>query len=266
MIRPPSELEGRPVARFFRQTIDRVVRRVMSVFPTRSIEEWEKAHEAKVIEAVEAIAPHVPVDGLFLDIGCNIGSFSRHLRERKPNARGVLFEPVPEYWRMCSERFEDDEKIEVLNFGLGNETKETVIYKAAFNPGGNSVVPEIMLDRGPNSVIGANPEIHEEIVALRNATEWLDESGLRGIDVIKMDTEGYDWAVMEGLLPWLKRTGERPVLFIEVFTEKWHPLAHKQAAAFEAFYELGYGRVNIEELVSGICGDALLIPDASARV
>lgn len=260
MIRPPSELDGRPIARFFRRTIDRVVRRLVSVRPMRSIEDWEKRHEGKVREAVASILPHLPGDGFFLDIGCNIGSFSRHVRAARPEARGILFEPVPEYFRICEERFAEDEKIEVLNFGLGNENKETVIYKAAFNYGGNSVVPEIMLDRGPNSVIRADSKIDEELIRLRNVTSWLDERGIEDVDVIKMDTEGYDWAVMEGLHPWLVRTGKRPVLFIEVFTEKWHPLADRQRAAFESFYELGYGRVDIEELVSGICGDALLVP------
>ena len=72
-----------------RKFADKVIRRIISVVPTRSLEGWEKRHEKKVIESVEKLVPHVPADGFFLDIGCNIGSFSRHLRARRPNARGT---------------------------------------------------------------------------------------------------------------------------------------------------------------------------------
>lgn len=243
-----------------RKFADKVIRRIISVVPTRSLEGWEKRHEKKVIESVEKLVPHVPEEGFFLDIGCNIGSFSRHLRARRPKARGILFEPVQEYAAIAKDRFADDGGIEVLNIGLGNENADKTIYKPNFNYGGNSLVTEIMFDQRPNAAVPQGTQFEEETVTIRHVSDWLDERGIVEVDVVKMDTEGYDWAVMEGLLPWLQRTGQRPVLFIEVFTAEWHPLADRQAAAFESFYELGYGRVDIESLISGICGDALLIP------
>lgn len=246
-----------------RRLADRILRRIVSVVPTRSVEAWEKRHEKKVKESVERILPHLPEDGVFLDIGCNIGSFTKNLRPHRPRARGFLFEPVKEYADMAAKRFADDDGIEVLPMGLGNETAKKTIYKPAHNYGGNSIVEEIMLDRGPKAVLRDDAVIHEETVQITDAREWIEASGLEHIDVIKSDTEGYDWAVLESLHGWVVASGQRPTIFVEVFTAKWHPFADRQQAALDAFFALGYGYVELESVISGICGDILLVHEGN---
>ena len=248
-----------------RRLAERVYRRLRSGAPTISLQEWEKKHEPLVAAAVERILPHLPEGGFFLDIGANVGAFSRLLRERRPDVRGILFEPVAEYHAICAERFADDDKLEVVNIALGDENAERTIFKAPHNYGANSLVEEIMYDRRPEAFVRPDTVIEKETITLRRVEDFLSERGITHIDVVKSDTEGYDYAVLDGIRPWVKRTGCRPVFLAEVLQEDFHPLVHKQRAALEAFFELGYGRVDVDKELSWLVGDVLLLPQDQAK-
>lgn len=244
-----------------RWLFEKLLRRFRSGVPTRTLDEWEKRHEPKVREAVDRILPHLPEGGVFLDIGANIGSFAKLLRAERPDVRGFLFEPVAKYAGVCRERFADDDMIEVVQCALGDEDTERTIYKAAHNYGANSLVTEIMFDRRPNSTVRPDTVIEEEVIQLRSVTSWLDERGLGHVDVIKSDTEGYDYAVLNGLRPWIARTGCHPALHVEVLDEEYHPLVEEQRAALEAYVGLGYGAVDLKKELNWIVGDVLLLPN-----
>lgn len=197
---------------------------------------------------------------MFLDIGANVGAFSRVLRQRRPDVRGILFEPVVKYAEICRERFADDDQIEVVNIALGDENGERTIFMAPHNYGANSLVKEIMHDRRPEAFVRPDTVIEEETITLRRAADFLAERGIEHLDVIKSDTEGYDYAVLDGLRPWLVRTGCRPAILAEVLQEDFHPLVEKQRAALEEIFKLGYGRVDVDEELNWLVGDVLLIP------
>ncbi|MEM1448167.1 MAG: FkbM family methyltransferase [Planctomycetota bacterium] len=245
---------------------EKVIRRLSSHVPTRSLEEWEKRHEPRVRMAVERILPHLPEGGLFLDIGANVGSFARMVRDERPDVRGILFEPVAEYRAVCEERFADDDHIEVVPVAIGDEDATRTIYKAAHNPGANSLVTEIMFDRSPTSFVRPETVIEEEEITLRNASNWLRERGIEHVDVVKSDTEGYDYAVLDGLRPWIVETGCRPVLNAEVLQEAYHPLVERQRDALKAYVELGYGEVDLAEELDWMVGDVLLVPGQASAV
>ncbi len=239
---------------------ERIFRRVRTTAPTRSLEEWEASHEPLVRKAVARVEPHLPEGGLFLDIGANVGMFARYMREARPDVRGILFEPVKEYFDICSARFADDAKIEVVHAALGDENARKTIYKAAHNYGANSLVHEIMHDRRPEAFVRPDTVIEEETIQLRRVADWLEERGIAHVDVVKSDTEGYDYAVLDGLRPWIETTGCFPVVLAEVLKEDYHPLVERQRAALEAFFALGYGRVEVDAELDWMVGDVLLLP------
>ncbi|QDV07151.1 2-O-methyltransferase NoeI [Planctomycetes bacterium Poly30] len=248
-----------------RRLAEKVLRRMRSGVPTRSLEEWESKHEPLVVAAVERILPHLPEGGLFLDIGANVGAFSRVLRELRPDARGILFEPVAKYAAICRERFADDDHIEVVNIALGDENGQRTIFKAPHNYGANSLVQEIMHDRRPEAFVRPDTVIEEETITLRRVADFLTERGIEHVDVVKSDTEGYDYAVLDGLRPWIERTGCFPVVLAEVLQEDFHPLVEKQRAALEAMFQLGYGRVDVGEELNWLVGDVLLLPPGGTQ-
>jgi len=239
---------------------DKVRRRFAPEVPTRSLSEWEARHEETVRTSVEAVLPYLPEEGMFLDIGANIGIFTRLLREARPSATGILFEPVARYAEICRERFSGDDAIEVVHAAMGDEDAVRTIYKAAHNYGANSLMTEIMFDRRPNSAVRPDTVIEEEEIQLVHGSRWLLGRGIEHVDMIKTDTEGYDYAVLDGLREWLVKTGCRPVLHVELLAEDYHPLADRQRQALDAYVPLGYQAVDLERDLSGTVGDVLLIP------
>lgn len=228
---------------------------------TRSLKQWERWHDPIVRKDVERVIAHLPEDGIFLDIGANVGLFAKHLHEARPRARGILFEPVRAYYERCVERFEGESGIRVVHAALGDEDRTATIFKAAHNPGANSLMEDIMFDRRPNSMVSADTVIEPEEVTLRHAGRWLDAEGVAHVDFIKSDTEGYDFAVLRGLVPWLERTGCRPVILVELLEESYHPRSEEQRAALAELTRLGYEEADLSAL-GGTVGDALLLPRA----
>jgi FkbM family methyltransferase len=208
------------------------------------------------------VVPHVPEEGIFLDIGANVGLFALHLTEARQRARGILFEPVHAYHARCAQRFAGNPRIRVVHAALGDEDRTATIYKAAHNPGANSLMEDIMFDRRPNSMVSEHTRIESEEVTLHHASRWLEREGIAHLDFIKSDTEGYDFAVLRGLVPWLERTGCRPVILVELLQESYHPRSAEQRAALAELVRLGYSEVDLAQL-GGTVGDALLLPRAA---
>lgn len=226
---------------------------------TRSLAEWERWHEPVVKEAVARVAPHLPAGGTFLDIGANVGLFAKHLLEARPGAKGVLFEPVAAYAARCRERFHANPNVRVVQAALGDEERDATIYKAAHNPGANSLMEDIMFDRRPNAKVSTDTVIEAEPVRLHHASRWLEAQGITHVDLVKSDTEGYDFAVLRGLVPWLERTGCRPAIFVELLREEYHPRSAEQRAALAELVRLGYEEVDLGALDATVA-DALILP------
>jgi len=231
---------------------------------TRSLEAWERWHDPVVKRSVEEVLSFVPEDGLFLDIGANVGLFSKHLHAARPRARGILFEPVTVYFERCRDRFKDAPGMRVEHLAIGDEDHTATIYKAAHNPGGNSLVDELMFDRRPNARVAPDMVVETEEVTVRHIGRWLEAEGIDHVDFIKSDTEGYDYAVLRGLLPWLERTGCRPVLLCELMLDSYHTRRVEQREALEALFRLGYAEVDPAKL-DDVVVDVLLVPRDRAR-
>lgn len=231
---------------------------------TRSLAEWERWHDPVVRRSVERVLPHLPDGGTFLDIGANVGLFAKHLHEARPRATGILFEPVRAYYARCVERFQGVPGLRIVHAALGDEDRTATIYKAAHNPGANSLMEDIMFDRRPNSMVSEDTVIESEEVTLHHAGRWLDAAGITHVDFVKSDTEGYDFAVLRGLIPWMERTGCRPAILVELLDESYHPRAADQRAALDELVRLGYAPVDLAAL-GGQVGDALLLPRDAAH-
>ncbi len=262
---PPEPIDSSALAKATQSTMLRVlVHRLRVVlgrlgWRTRSLEEWERWHDPIVRRDVQRVVPYLPEEGSFLDIGANVGLFAKHLTDARPRARGILFEPVRAYHARCAARFRGNPHVRVVHAALGDEDRSATIYKAAHNPGANSLMEDIMFDRRPNSMVSKDTVIEPEEVTLHHASRWLEREGITHVDFIKSDTEGYDFAVLRGLVPWLERTGCRPVILVELLQENYHPRSAEQRAALAELVALGYAEVDLTQL-GGTVGDALLLP------
>ncbi|WP_103071076.1 MupA/Atu3671 family FMN-dependent luciferase-like monooxygenase [Aquimarina sediminis] len=71
----------------------------------------------------------IPENGLVLDIGANIGTFSIDVNQRQPNATIIAFEPIPQIFSALKKNFEHRQiKGRVMNYGVSNKKERATFY------------------------------------------------------------------------------------------------------------------------------------------
>jgi FkbM family methyltransferase len=132
------------------------------------------------------------------DVGANIGDYSSTASAAFPQAEIYAFEPVRQTLDILTRRVTNLPNVKVLNYGL-SDRDQTVTF---------SVQPDNL---GSSTQYGAvsrllNPDAAHvtEQVNLKKAGAAATALGVRQIDLLKIDTEGNDWFVLNGFLDWLE--------------------------------------------------------------
>ena len=71
----------------------------------------------------------VPENGVVLDLGANIGTFSIDVSQRQPSAAIIAFEPIPQIFSALKKNFEHRQiKGRILNCGVSNKKEKATFY------------------------------------------------------------------------------------------------------------------------------------------
>lgn len=135
-------------------------------------------------------------DGIFLDIGANIGWHTKVLQEH--GYRTISFEPEPSNFELLLKNCEKNDCL-LYELALGDESRISYIKKNPTNYGDSYIS-----DDGDNKV---------EIVKL---DDIIDKSIIKNINVIKIDVQGYEAAVLKGGHEFLKKLQDGTTIIIEV--------------------------------------------------
>ena len=212
------------------------------------LRKWEAKHRQTIAADLEPIWPHLAEDLVFVDVGANIGLFSEAILKGRPKAKGYLFEPVKDMHTHCAKRFAGDSRITLENFALGQESGQATIFKARYNPGGNSLVEELMYDKRDVSEVVENPDHESEEIRIEVFDDYAKSKGLEFVHFIKTDTEGFDYRVLQGMLNFLRACEPKPLILSELMSEEYHPFWDDQAEVLRQLYEMGYGEVDMSNM------------------
>lgn len=130
------------------------------------------------------------------DIGANEGQTSLHFNEMFPQARIFSFEPSSQTFEKLKANVQGIPQITPIRTAVGT-TEGSVTFKNT----GSSVNSSILDYLNP---IGEDMVCNEEEVPLRTVPSICEEHKLAGIDLLKIDTQGYDLHVMKGAESLLK--------------------------------------------------------------
>ena len=168
-----------------------------------------------------ALLPILNDGGIFLDIGANIGDFSRVacLIFRQVEA----FEPIPELASKLKAELPKNVTVHVL--ALSEAHGSSTLYVPVQD--GRKITGLASLD----PIANRSPEMTEIAVEMRT----LDSFGFSGIDVIKIDVEGFEEFVLKGASETLRTN--RPALIVEI-EDRHHP--GKTVPVFEILWDLGF--------------------------
>ena len=219
--------------------------------PTR--EEWERRLQRIVAPTVAESLRWIPKQGgSFVEIGANIGLYAENVLRERPGTRAWLFEPVREHYESCRARVGSLPGVVVENLALGPEGGPSTIWKSKHNPGGNVVDKKIVDQR--KTFMHFRPEK----IRMAKFDDYAEQHGIRNVDFVKSDTDGYDARALKGMLGFLEACDPRPVILVELMNEGMHPDYPGQVEVLEALYGLDYARVDLTNMED--VQDVVLVP------
>ena len=170
----------------------------------------------------------LPADGVYLDVGANIGLFSLHLLDQCPGARVFAYEPMPEAFAALERNLSG--KAEVFAMGLGaapgeldfeyfpgitalsschGEASTALVNgmrEILFGSSVNRKITDILDKTGASQQVAVSPEFADQLFAtqkvrarIETLSQQIRQHQLSHIDLLKIDTEGAEKDVLAGL-------------------------------------------------------------------
>lgn len=175
-------------------------------------------------DAYDMLARGIPRDAAITvaDIGANAGDISQRIRVAFPNATVYAFEPLAGPFDKLQSRAADDPMIRPVRVALGDRTG-TIAFHEAANPVYSSVLPPAA--RTLDNSFGAARTVSTSEVPVRRLDEWSEAEGVDRFDLLKLDVQGYELAVLSGA----ERVVERATA---VYSEAHLAPAYDGAATF----------------------------------
>lgn len=210
-----------------------------------NIAEWEPLLENQAGGVIAMVLEHLPEGGTFIDVGANVGVVSKAAIAHR-HAKVIAFEPVGEYYERCCEVLGDDAVVEP--YALGDSVVPQSIWCDDRNLGWNTMVAE-RVEEGMRE-LQAPVLVFDSYAAAHRDT-------ITNIDVVKIDVEGYEYAVLAGMHRSIERF--HPVLIIELGWGTNHPQRGREVEEMEWLFAHGYERVDYD---FSRTQDVVLVPHA----
>lgn len=133
---------------------------------------------------------------VILDIGGNIGMATLYFKLLFPESSVFTFEPDPSTFRLLERNITENRltNTEAFNVAVSNREGEIPFYKARNEPGSPamSTRADRMQDR--------NRDADRISVKAVQLSAFLREHHIDSVDILKMDTEGSEWDVIEDMI------------------------------------------------------------------
>lgn len=129
-------------------------------------------------------------DGVLLDVGANAGHYARHLRRLAPRARILAFEPHPRSYAALTAALGDS--VETLQMALAETGGSVTLHDFAAEDGSTQA------SLSAEAVAFYSERIVSHTVESARLDDVLERHGIDRVALLKVDTEGYDLAVLRG--------------------------------------------------------------------
>lgn len=191
---------------------------------TPALDEWYERCAHAASHVIGDVLHHLPDGGVFVDVGANVGVVSAAAADE--GAEVYAFEPIPVYAAYVQRRLPD---VKVYPVALGVECETRTLWCDDVNLGWNTFTDEKLTPGMTQTKVKVLPlDMYPDIRP----------------DVVKIDTEGYEWAVIRGAHRMIET--HRPVIVVEVGWGTEHPHRAEVVEEMEWLFSIGYQRVPYE--------------------
>ncbi len=145
---------------------------------------------------------HYNID-VILDVGANIGQYATELRSIGYTGKIISFEPTKEAFKKLEKNAKSDKNWEVYNYCLGNYDGKTTI-NISKNSVSSSILNQLpqLTESAPDAAF-----INKEEISIKKLDTVFKELGIAGKNIyLKLDTQGYEKAILDGAKELLTQT------------------------------------------------------------
>lgn len=196
---------------------------------------WFEGRRATYERLAAAVAPYVDPQGVFYDVGGNIGFFTKVLAEQTAFTGTVhLFEPVPNLAKLCAMTLDGvPYTAHIHEFGLSNEDASIDIFVSGDgNLGWNTIVA----DKASSGMVRSQIQVRA-----------FNGAGITDVPTfIKIDVEGAEHRVFAGMVQSLASWPTKPAILCEIGWGIHHPQWAEELAAFGDLAAIGYQATDLE--------------------
>ena len=225
VIEPPNQspitiqatgLEGRH-GKFIVPTYDKLVGQAMVNYGEYSYLEFELFEDV--------IKPHFIVG----EVGANIGAHTVGLSKLVPNGKVIAFEPqlLCYTFLMANMALNNIQNVDVYQLGLGNKEETMIAPALIWNDSYAKNGMNLMHYAGVHLLPDTEESKLERVLVTRGDTLFTD-----GLDFLKVDVEGMEKKVLEGLTATIKKYN--PIIYVE------NDKLEKSTELIEYCWSLGY--------------------------
>ena len=146
-----------------------------------------------------------------LDVGANLGNHSLFWATHTQAEKIYAFEPYPQNHKILEKNIIEnklEDKIKPFPYAVGKELGKVVLHCIDENNLGTATFTDASTEG-------------EQTIEKTSVDVFVQQQNIRRIDFVKIDTEGFETKILEGMESVLKR--DHPTLWIEVSSEsyKW---------------------------------------------
>ena len=142
----------------------------------RLLQEWFRIEGDKYFR----LGHYLNKDSIVFDVGGYKGKFIDDIYS-KFKCNVYSFEPIPEFYEIIKERFKDNPKVKVYNFGLSNKTNEV----------------SVNLKGDETSFYGKGNKV---LVNFVDINEFLNKEKINKIDLMEINIEGGEYDLLDHII------------------------------------------------------------------
>lgn len=214
-------------------------------------------HVINLVRGVTNLLKQKNIDKLyFLDIGANVGKVYDLIKDVYDVEKVWMYEASPLLYEYLEDKYKDDDKVVTNHVAISNEEgyinfNEESIKQQIKN--GYEYTPGDEFNFGLSKIANSKESVK---VRTSKLSSLIDDEILNNVSFIKIDTENFDFYILEDLLTIIDKFSIKPIIEFEV---NWNasPLSREDASIIlDKFTDLGYEKLTLDD-----CGgDGILIP------
>lgn len=156
----------------------------------------------------------------WIDVGSHRGLYTDLIKDNFKIKKGYLFEPQREIYNLIKKKYKNSRNIYPYNYAISNKKKSEKIYinKHDLTSSLTKINEENLYLKLKSRLFGGNSLIVKSCVVQTIKLEnFISKKKLKRVDLLKIDTEGHEYQVLQGLG---KKINKVKIILIEFHNDK----------------------------------------------